>query len=251
MHKVERWSTEIALRLSESMAALLGFEASSLVWDPVLIPEQPDPGNLDPNYLSQAEFEHSPWHTMLCEWAIVHGSVPRLHIDVHGKRDRKTNWDIDVGTAALQFEWRDALLPIALRDTLCNELENALAGTKYTVNREPELDGMWGGDCYTMAHQSVCLGTPAIQLEIPRSLRADLTADDALFARFARAIAVAYKTVIVDGILETGPRSAADPAPAKSSSTSGAGGKGSSSVPNGGSKSSFSGRPPVFGGRRG
>lgn len=33
--------------------------------------------------------------------------MPMFHIDVHGKMDRKTNHDLDLGMAALDFYWSD------------------------------------------------------------------------------------------------------------------------------------------------
>jgi len=196
VHKVERWCTEIALRLAESMPDLLGFEGSSMVWDISLVSERPNPANLDPNYLSIPEFAQSPWHQMLCRFRETHPAEGLLHVDVHGKRDRKSNWDLDVGMQPMMKLWPDQRFVHMFLNRVCDEMEKALQGTKYTVNRSPTLCGWWGGDCHTISHQSVLLGTPALQLEIPRSLRADLVGSDQLFSRFAAAIATAFKEVI-------------------------------------------------------
>jgi len=50
---------------------------------------------------------------------------------------------------------------------------------------------------HTMTHQSVLQGIPAVQLEIPRSVRALLITDDALVGRFADAILSTYHEVVV------------------------------------------------------
>jgi len=82
-------------------------------------------------------------------------------------------------------------------DASCDALEIALNGTRYTVNRSPQLCGLWGRNCHTISHPSILLGTPALQLEIPRSLRYDLSRDEVLFDRFAQALATAYRIVVV------------------------------------------------------
>jgi hypothetical protein len=47
-------------------------------------------------------------------------------------------------------------------------------GMKYAINVDPLLCGDWGGDLYTMTCQSVCLGIPSFQLEIPKTVRTRL-----------------------------------------------------------------------------
>ena len=56
---------------------------------------------LDPNYLIPALFEHSVFHQSLHKFIENNRGRPLFHLDFHGKKDRKTNSDIDLGTKAL------------------------------------------------------------------------------------------------------------------------------------------------------
>lgn len=49
----------------------------------------------------------SPFHQALHHWAshFKDRNVPLLHIDLHGKLDRKGNLHMDIGTAALKNFW--------------------------------------------------------------------------------------------------------------------------------------------------
>jgi hypothetical protein len=48
-------------------------------------------------------------------------------------------------------------------------------GRAFGVESDPFLHGYWGENCFhTISHQSVQLGIPAIQLEIPRTMRREL-----------------------------------------------------------------------------
>ncbi len=64
-----------------------------------------DASNLDPNYLLQSQFASSPWHQALLGWQHLHSGQPLLHIDVHGKVDRKTELNLDVGIEPMNQHW--------------------------------------------------------------------------------------------------------------------------------------------------
>jgi hypothetical protein len=65
-------------------------------------------------------------------------------------------------------------------------------------NPEGELIGKWTvGPMHTMTQQSVLLGIPAMQLEIPKSLRILLIKDSTKLRNFANAILSTYQEVIV------------------------------------------------------
>jgi hypothetical protein len=57
--------------------------------------------HLDPNFLVRHQFEHSPFHQSLHTFIKRHKRQPLFHLDIHGKKDRSTNTDIDLGTRAL------------------------------------------------------------------------------------------------------------------------------------------------------
>ena len=46
-----------------------------------------------------------------------------------------------------------------------------IGGFDPICNCEPYLSGLWGGSMATMNEQSINLGIPSIQLEIPRKMR--------------------------------------------------------------------------------
>ena len=72
-----------------------------------------------------------------------------------------------------------------------------IKGHKVIGNPEGELVGKWcDGNMHTMTHQSVMLGVPAMQLEIPRSLRALLIRDKVYLSQMAKCILSTYKEVI-------------------------------------------------------
>ena len=60
---------------------------------------------------------------------------------------------------------------------------------------DPRLHGYWGNGLHTISNQSVLMGIPAIQLEIPRSMREKMVKDDKLFQGFCQAIANGYKVI--------------------------------------------------------
>jgi hypothetical protein len=56
-------------------------------------------------------FELSPFHHCLHNWATKGLGKPLLHVDIHGKMDRKNDCEIDVGIMAMEVHWYgDALI---------------------------------------------------------------------------------------------------------------------------------------------
>jgi hypothetical protein len=166
---------------------------------PHIIPGKVDPSLLDPNYLSRAQFPNSPWHVFLGSWQDALGNTPLFHIDVHGCHNRKDvkAQRLELGISPMEAHLDDAVLTGALKKTLADKLEAALRPFGFGVDRDPALSGLWGGDRHTLSHQSVLRRVPAVQFEIPRTLRAALVTNDALFAAFADAIADTYRLVVV------------------------------------------------------
>ena len=50
--------------------------------------------DIDPNYLLESMFPDHQFHLSLHAWAMKHGNVPILHIDIHGKLNRKKDCEI-------------------------------------------------------------------------------------------------------------------------------------------------------------
>lgn len=205
IHYREIWSTEIVLKLSAHINKYMGIPASFMIWDR-RIAAPLDHKNLDPNYLTEEQLAMSPWHEALLQFKRFGklNNCPLLHIDVHGKKNRKTNLDVDFGFKALETRWKDQGFVgwvkseaeasfNRLFDLPCCETND---DSKYTTNVNPSLCGDWGGDLYTMTCQSVCMGVPAFQLEIPRSIRTHLIDDEVFMNKFAKCIVDIYRTCI-------------------------------------------------------
>jgi len=115
---------------------------------------------------------------------------------------------IDVGMVPMEEEGWGAVAIDSIRHRLTLELRRAFDGQTavsrrsgrrlaVTVDPNPILHGYWGEDTVaTMSHQTVCLGTPALQLELPYSVRELLMRDGALFDRFATAIFSTFEEAV-------------------------------------------------------
>jgi hypothetical protein len=86
-----------------------------------------DKFTLDPNYLVRSQLKDSPFHHSLhrfietqsgiinCKekypskliqvFSPLQATTPLFHLDLHGKKDRKHNMDIDIGTKALREDF--------------------------------------------------------------------------------------------------------------------------------------------------
>jgi len=207
-HNREKYTTELVLKLAQKLREQLdgGTVASFVVWN-YKTARKADPRNLDPNYLTREEWQDSPWHTALLKFRarFRDRGIPCLHVDFHGKNDRRKAkaHRVDVGMAAFEEHpqpvgWSGDDV-CELRTAFCGALDEALAGVTLRGKRcvaegDPVLHGWWGDDCETtLTHQAVLRGIPSLQLENPRSLRNRMMTDDALVERYARAIAVAYR----------------------------------------------------------
>ena len=77
--------------------------ASFMVWSK---DKKYDPEDLDPNYLTEELYPHSDFHIGLRKWlsSLQDSDVP-FHIDIHGKINRKTDRNIDVGIESMYAVW--------------------------------------------------------------------------------------------------------------------------------------------------
>lgn len=203
IHYREIWVTEIVLQLALHIGKLTGCPASFLIWDRrIAMPA--DYRNLDPNYLTEKQFAASPFHEALTHFKKFgeENKLPILHIDLHGKKNRRTNMDVDFGFKALQTRWSDKGFVHWMKsecETRFQQLFESLNAppANYTVNTDPLLCGDWGNDLYTMTCQSVCLGVPAFQLELPRTIRTHLVEDEEFMSGLAKCILDIYQTCIL------------------------------------------------------
>lgn len=206
IHYREIHVTEILLKVANEINRIAGIPPSFIIWDRRMAMPA-DFKNLDPNYLTEKQFPQSPFHEAL-EYFKQFGrdnKLPLLHIDMHGKKNRKTNMDLDVGFKAMETHWKDQSFAKWLKNETECVFTTMFSDPKYvyeknnmrfTVNVNPSLCGDWGGDLYTMTCQSVVMGTPAFQLEIPRAIRNQLIVDDELVTKLAQSIVDIYSTCL-------------------------------------------------------
>jgi len=219
IHKRERFSAEIALKLAAYAQEAMGQPASYIVWNRMTA-KKGDPKNLDPNYLTRNQSPYSVWHQALHEFQehFANGQhpVPIFHVDIHGKMDRKDNLDLDIGMGPMENCWgssrsdAEATAEVeSLKEHLASGMREAFRTLKgkvflvhgkqmqMTVEDDPYLNAYWGGGTFeTISHQSVNLRIPAIQLEVPLTMRRELMRNDQLFRRFAGAIYQSYKYMV-------------------------------------------------------
>ena len=48
----------------------------------------------------------SPFHQTMHKFILAHPSKPIFHIDIHGKFDRKADFDLDLGVSCLHRVWK-------------------------------------------------------------------------------------------------------------------------------------------------
>ncbi|KAH3732706.1 hypothetical protein Pelo_16463 [Pelomyxa schiedti] len=181
--------------------------------------------DLDANFLRPCQYTMSPWHLALLEFrrTWVQLGVPMLHVDIHGKVDRRSDLDIDIGIKPIQVLWQNNSGPHnsdfcrRMKMSLYRGLTGAVKGIKgksqaptaaadpllsWGVEMEPALDGYWGtGDSMptTIIHQSATLGIPSVMLEFPYSVRKALCSPDHSHALegICQSIMETYKEVVV------------------------------------------------------
>lgn len=72
-------------------------------------------GNLDPNYLRRKHFASSPFHCALHAFTQKFENKPVLHIDLHGKVNRRGNRNIDMGIKPMIRLFKQPSLVAAMR----------------------------------------------------------------------------------------------------------------------------------------
>jgi hypothetical protein len=204
LHLREAHTTELVIKLSLAARRYLKQPASFVVWSPTAEPAAED--NLDPNYLYDQQMLLSPWHRAMADLASssLQQSTCLFWVDVHGKLDRKKNLKMDVGLGALYAHWPCRFAVDELKCFLKEHLGNLLSrlppigkrkfGVEFPQKGERGC-GFWGTDAglpRTVAHQAARKFIPSIQLELPRTLREMLMADDGLLEAFTAVFCAAH-----------------------------------------------------------
>lgn len=243
LHKRERFTTELCVMLADASVhnkdPSRGLRSSFAIWGiPTRGPGTAEADNdecqqayytdpsdlqdLDPNYLRPHEFHLSPWFHGLVHFRdhFIKKNIPMLHVDIHGKVDRRSDLDIDIGIKPMEVLWKTlgnpgtSLLSTQLKNSLMKRLSAVVKNHKskstaptaapdpeleWGVEPDPALHGYWGpqSDAATSSHQSILLGMPAVQLEFPYTLRKSLVESPQLVASLSRALVDSYEEVIV------------------------------------------------------
>ncbi|XP_046547011.1 uncharacterized protein LOC124257046 [Haliotis rubra] len=209
-HLDEVLVSEIVLKLAKRMSTVFGVPASFMVWN-VPRTRPYDERNLDPNFLPKELFGLSPWHQALESFRSYGCDVklPILHVDIHGKRDRKSDLALDVGMGGMKAYWKDKEMVTKLRKGFEESFTNMLGpvgivknGMPFTVDMDPEMSGFrLDRSVFTLSTQSAMLGIPSVQLEIPKTMRQKLNEDDDFLLKFADCIMHVFEQGICQGAL--------------------------------------------------
>ena len=101
IHNRELYTAWLAIKLAH-ITGKKGKRNSFMVWGK---DKKNFDDDVDPNYLLEPDFPTSQFHLSLHAWAAKNEELPLLHIDIHGKKNRKDNVEIDVGKASMQAHW--------------------------------------------------------------------------------------------------------------------------------------------------
>ncbi len=116
--------------------------------------------DVDPHYLLSNNLSHSPFHRMLHAWALANHEKPLVHIDIHGKMDRKDTYELDLGVKSLEIHFGGLgeagfvkEFVRALTEGFNRVLKPLTKYKEYQASCQPDpiLNGYWGrGDLRTM-----------------------------------------------------------------------------------------------------
>ena len=141
---------------------------------------------------------------MFHAWILNNPGIPLMHVDIHGKMDRKDSYELDLGVACMYKHWdKDLEFQQMFVAKLTEGFNRVLAPLpkwkeyKAKCNNEPYLNGNWGSEIRTMTEQAIELGVPSIQLEIPLKMRETIYKDSTLLKAFLGVINDVYANVVV------------------------------------------------------
>lgn len=154
-HLREKYTAVLAMRFALETDLSPGIGGAYCVWDKKHKLNEID---IDPNYLLKGNEGRSPFHRVLHAWQLANLGLPLLHVDIHGKMDRKDSYDLDLGVACLHKHWlhEEPEFVNAFIGRLTSGFNKVLASIpkykeyKAVCNNDPDLHGNWGGDLRTM-----------------------------------------------------------------------------------------------------
>jgi len=211
-HKVERYTSSIAISLANEINKLMGDNSASfIIWQNPRN-KKVNSSDLDPNYLEDHELPHSAFHQGLHK--IIENNLtvpaqelhlnnnksnkianknvrPMFHLDLHGKfpRNGAKAGRIDLGKVPAENYFYDNDDDYDMIQTLSKSFCAHINGIyKYQAlglrrlrpkaDAECALHGFWGEDLHSMASQGSFLGIPSFQFEMEQEIRAQLATDE-------------------------------------------------------------------------
>lgn len=156
---------------------ILGPEKCTIItWDYDLVKRHKIKGLGDPNF--EDNILTSAWNNKLEEYRNKHNGFC-LHIDLHGMKDKSSDYDIEIGIKAL--EKRNYLLAQKIKMLINEELIHS----HFSHTFQGIFSG-WGGNNYpTVSRQGVKLGLYSFQIELERSIRKNIQNNKQLLNEFA------------------------------------------------------------------
>eukprot|EP01080_Neovahlkampfia_damariscottae_P000776 gene776-9026_t len=204
IHKKENFVTIITKKLSNIFETKLNFPISCITWDSNAV--DIDPHSFDPNYLKKEEFSKSLWNQGIKEFKLKNSNLPLLHIDIHGFKDRKENFNIDVGIEPMKILWKNEKEFHFFQKIVNSELKlffKPYEEKNYGVSENPKFKAYWKDNVHhSMSHQSVLEGIPSFQLEMPSTLRWDMAYNDTMLEEFAETILTIYQKYYHEKMIE-------------------------------------------------
>ena len=103
-HLREKFTAVIAMRMADQLYSRPEIKnlGSYCVW---ATNHQLNEIDQDPNYLIADHVSESPFHRMLHAWASANAGTPLMHVDIHGKMDRKDSYELDLGVSCMYKHW--------------------------------------------------------------------------------------------------------------------------------------------------
>lgn len=204
----KEYNTKVTIHGREKHTAILAIRyaaqtsGSFCVWNHTKVLSHKE---LDPNYMIDSKLSISPFHQALHALQAKNPSIPLMHIDIHGKVDRKKNFNLDLGLVSMDVHWgsSESKFISEFCSGLTKGFDKALKlcgqmnGYDARCENNPALHGYWGGGIYTMTEQAIRLGIPSFQLEIPTTMRYRLFVDRGFSDMFLEGIMEVYKNVVV------------------------------------------------------
>jgi hypothetical protein len=146
----------------------------------------------DPNYLHKHTITKNRWNILLKQFkqhCKKKKKKPFL-IDIHGKHK---NDFIDIGFKNLSTHKSTFYLSSKQINTLISFIKKSLRELFHiNVKLNKEFDGEWGNNTLTISQQAILLDIPAIQLELPLSIRKMIVKDKRVCKQFSNCLTNIY-----------------------------------------------------------